>query len=197
MTSAVMSSQSAGSYQQMRREVKEMKRRRAEESADGLALMTSLVTSSYSADGLSPAVARYQQIQQMIFALITSRKIPVASYSRYQSQASLLLYIQSTWYPDARKAKVAKLLKIQQMLFALITSRKIPVASYSRYQSQASLLLYIQSTWYPDARKAKVVKLGKQTQATAHPVESFYEPAVATQPVASSMNSVDKDFSRR
>ncbi|KZV46992.1 hypothetical protein F511_35316 [Dorcoceras hygrometricum] len=29
-----------------------MKRRRAEESADGLALMTSLVTSSYSADGL-------------------------------------------------------------------------------------------------------------------------------------------------
>ncbi|KZV35753.1 hypothetical protein F511_41596 [Dorcoceras hygrometricum] len=29
-----------------------MKRRRAEESADGLALMTSSVTSSYSADGL-------------------------------------------------------------------------------------------------------------------------------------------------
>ncbi|KZV14208.1 hypothetical protein F511_44196 [Dorcoceras hygrometricum] len=65
MTSAVTSSlklqYSAGSYQQMRREVKEMKRRRAKESADGLALMTSLVTSSQSADGLSPAVARYQQ----------------------------------------------------------------------------------------------------------------------------------------
>ncbi|KZV48847.1 hypothetical protein F511_19304 [Dorcoceras hygrometricum] len=52
--------------------MKEMKRRRAKESADGL----------------SPAVARYQQrfalalkIQQMLFALITSRKIPVESYS--------------------------------------------------------------------------------------------------------------------
>ncbi|KZV30809.1 hypothetical protein F511_30700 [Dorcoceras hygrometricum] len=42
----------------MRREVKEMKRRRAKVSADGLALMTSLVTSSQSADGLSLAVAR-------------------------------------------------------------------------------------------------------------------------------------------
>ncbi|KZV23828.1 aluminum-activated malate transporter 1-like [Dorcoceras hygrometricum] len=36
-----------------------MKRRRAEESADGLALMTSSVISSQSADGLSPAVASY------------------------------------------------------------------------------------------------------------------------------------------
>ncbi|KZV14311.1 hypothetical protein F511_19454 [Dorcoceras hygrometricum] len=35
-----------------------MKRHRAKESEDGLALMTSLVTSSKSADGLSPAVAR-------------------------------------------------------------------------------------------------------------------------------------------
>ncbi|KZV24063.1 DEHYDRATION-INDUCED 19 isoform 1 [Dorcoceras hygrometricum] len=35
-----------------------MKRRRAGESADGLALMMSSVTSSYSADGLSLAVAR-------------------------------------------------------------------------------------------------------------------------------------------
>ncbi|KZV14398.1 hypothetical protein F511_43415 [Dorcoceras hygrometricum] len=76
------------SNQQMRREVKEMKRRRAEGSADGLALMMSSVTSSYSADGLSPAVASYQQrfalalkIQQILFALLTSRKIPVASYS--------------------------------------------------------------------------------------------------------------------
>ncbi|KZV44402.1 hypothetical protein F511_39755 [Dorcoceras hygrometricum] len=39
-------------------EKQKMKRRRVEESADGLALMTSSVTSSYSADGLSLAVAR-------------------------------------------------------------------------------------------------------------------------------------------
>ncbi|KZV28704.1 20S proteasome alpha subunit G [Dorcoceras hygrometricum] len=50
MTSAVMSSQSTVGNQQMRREVKEMKRRRTEETADGLALMTS-------------------SIQQMLFAL--------------------------------------------------------------------------------------------------------------------------------
>ncbi|KZV26891.1 Serine/threonine protein kinase 2 isoform 1 [Dorcoceras hygrometricum] len=36
----------------MSRGVQKMKRRRAEESPDGLALMTSSVTSSYSADGL-------------------------------------------------------------------------------------------------------------------------------------------------
>ncbi|KZV32617.1 hypothetical protein F511_17043 [Dorcoceras hygrometricum] len=54
----------------MRREVKEMKRRRAEESADGLALMTSLVTSSYSADDLRPAVER---------GISSSRKIPAGS----------------------------------------------------------------------------------------------------------------------
>ncbi|KZV49434.1 hypothetical protein F511_30103 [Dorcoceras hygrometricum] len=99
MTSAVMSSQSAVGNQQMRRKVKKMKRRRAEESADGLALMTSSVTSSQSADGLSPAVARYQQ-------------------------------------------------------------------------------------WI-------------QTQATAHPVESFNEPAVAMNPVASFAYPVDMESSRK
>ncbi|KZV36987.1 hypothetical protein F511_20962 [Dorcoceras hygrometricum] len=51
MTSALMSSQSAVGYQQMKRSKRE-KRRRAEESADDLALMKSSVTSSYSADGL-------------------------------------------------------------------------------------------------------------------------------------------------
>ncbi|KZV19960.1 hypothetical protein F511_30789 [Dorcoceras hygrometricum] len=87
-------------------------------------------------------------------------------------------------------------LKIQQMLFALITSSRNrgkssrkhlkpttgqpaasisspaqPVASYSA--------MYIQSTWYPDARKAEVSKRENQTQATAHPVVSYNEPAVA------------------
>ncbi|KZV18843.1 hypothetical protein F511_32739 [Dorcoceras hygrometricum] len=96
-----------------------MKRRRAEESADGLALMTSSVTSSQSADGLSPAVARYQQIQQMLLALITSRKIqsratvdPVARFiqsTRYDgSRRELQYYASSRKDPDARKADVAK-----------------------------------------------------------------------------------------
>ncbi|KZV40668.1 orf108b [Dorcoceras hygrometricum] len=118
MTSAVTSSISkklqcsAGSYQQMRRVAQEMKRRRAEESADVLVLMTSSVTSSYSADGLSPAVARYQQSQD------SSRKYlnptagqPDASNSTIQSRASmnqLLRYASSRKDPDARKADVAK-----------------------------------------------------------------------------------------
>ncbi|KZV51458.1 ABC transporter C family member 10-like [Dorcoceras hygrometricum] len=51
MTSALMSSQSAVSFQQMKRS-ENMERRRVEGSADGLALMTSSMTSSYSADDL-------------------------------------------------------------------------------------------------------------------------------------------------
>ncbi|KZV14552.1 hypothetical protein F511_42301 [Dorcoceras hygrometricum] len=88
------------------KEVKEMKRRRAKESADGLALMTSSVTWT------------------------TSRK--------------LLL-------PPAGQ----------------------PVASFCYHQ------------------------LDNQTQATAHPVESFNEPAVAMNPVASFIYPVDMESSRK
>ncbi|KZV37009.1 hypothetical protein F511_12921 [Dorcoceras hygrometricum] len=122
------------------------------ESAAGLAMETSKVESAVRnqaeaklnqlehTDGLSPAVARYQQLDN-------------------QSQD---------------------------------TSREL-----QWIKSQASLLLYIQSTWYPYARKAKVAKLGNQTQATAHPVESFYEPAVAMNPVASFAYPVDMESSRK
>ncbi|KZV45376.1 hypothetical protein F511_44442 [Dorcoceras hygrometricum] len=100
-----------GSYQQMRREVKEMKRRRAEESADGL----------------SPAVARYQQIQQMLFALITSRKIqsratvdPVASFAYpvdMESSRKKADVVES-YNPDARFQ--SQYLKIQQKRKAVV-----------------------------------------------------------------------------
>ncbi|KZV48848.1 hypothetical protein F511_19305 [Dorcoceras hygrometricum] len=63
-----------------------MKRRRAKESADGL----------------SPAVARYQQIQQMLFALITSRKIPVESYSGSSRR------LQCFEYPVDKETAVAR-----------------------------------------------------------------------------------------
>ncbi|KZV19926.1 hypothetical protein F511_16005 [Dorcoceras hygrometricum] len=79
-----------------------MKRRRAEESADGLALMTTSVTSSQSADGLGPAVARYQQTQAtahpVVSYFVPAVAIhPVASFVhlvaklKYQTQS-----IQST-----------------------------------------------------------------------------------------------------
>ncbi|KZV17284.1 hypothetical protein F511_25556 [Dorcoceras hygrometricum] len=89
MTSAVMSSQSTVGIQQMRREVNEMKRRRAEESADGLALMTSSVTSSYSADDSADALCVDNQSQDTSWkhmfntSWTTSRKQqqhPVVSY---------------------------------------------------------------------------------------------------------------------
>ncbi|KZV49717.1 hypothetical protein F511_33126 [Dorcoceras hygrometricum] len=42
-----------------------------------------------------------------------------------------------------------------------------------------------ESSWSAKhARKGKVAKLGNQTQATAHIVESFYEPVVTIHPVA-------------
>ncbi|KZV31406.1 hypothetical protein F511_05510 [Dorcoceras hygrometricum] len=184
-----------------------MKRRRAEESADGIALMTSSVTSSYSADGLrkqsqesagrlhpeargSDVVERQSSrkllftsrcyleigiakrcrlhklirqrfaIQQKLFALITSRKI--------QSQASLLLYIQSTCYPDASNSSIQSRAYMNQLLLL--------------NQSQA---LHIQSTWFPDARKEEVAKRCIQSQDIV-PVASY-----------SALHPVDKDISRR
>ncbi|KZV47449.1 hypothetical protein F511_23029 [Dorcoceras hygrometricum] len=65
-----------------------MKRRRVEESADGLALMTSSVTSSYSADGLreqsqESAGSLYIQTQEeATFSRKTLRRYPVARSSR-------------------------------------------------------------------------------------------------------------------
>ncbi|KZV36867.1 type I inositol 1,4,5-trisphosphate 5-phosphatase 12-like [Dorcoceras hygrometricum] len=49
------------------------------------------------------------------------------------------------------------------------------------------------SKWYPDSRKAEVAKLDKQTQATAHPIVSYNEPAVAIHPFASFAYPDDKE----
>ncbi|KZV42694.1 hypothetical protein F511_32490 [Dorcoceras hygrometricum] len=146
-----------------------MKRRRAEESADGLALMTSSVTSSQSADGLSPAVARYQQVactsrrkrEATSWFESSSRKIPAGSlYIQTQERSDVVeeeiqsQLFTSRWYLEiaiAKRCSLHKLirqrfalaLKIQQMLFALITSRKI--------QSRATVdpvARFIQSTRY-------------------------------------------------
>ncbi|KZV50823.1 hypothetical protein F511_09881 [Dorcoceras hygrometricum] len=104
-----------------------MKRRRVEESADGLALMTSSVTSSYSADGLSLAVARISKLLvhpdargSDVVEEISSRKL------LFTSRCYLEIAI-------AKRCRLHKLirqrfalaLKIQQEDFALITSRKI------------------------------------------------------------------------
>ncbi|KZV30098.1 hypothetical protein F511_17143 [Dorcoceras hygrometricum] len=78
-----------------------MKRRRAEESADGLALMTSSMTSSYSADGL-----------------------------REQSQESAAIAKRCRLHKLIRQ-RFALALKIQQMLFAMKKiSRTFPVQNF-------------------------------------------------------------------
>ncbi|KZV41722.1 hypothetical protein F511_29987 [Dorcoceras hygrometricum] len=74
------------------KEAKKMKLRRAEESADGLALMTSSLTSSQSEDSLSPAVARYQQ----------STKISAEDeFSRSDKSAAKQLTIYESWMSTA------------------------------------------------------------------------------------------------
>ncbi|KZV19322.1 hypothetical protein F511_20497 [Dorcoceras hygrometricum] len=96
-----------------------MKRRRAEESADGLALMTSSVTSSYSADGLR------EQSQESAGSLyIQTQERSDVVEEAIQSQATVHQHIASI----AKRCRLHKLirqrfaleLKIQQMLFALI-----------------------------------------------------------------------------
>ncbi|KZV25325.1 hypothetical protein F511_34114 [Dorcoceras hygrometricum] len=47
------------------------------------------------------------------------------------------------------------------------------------------------------SRKRLIHQLDNQTQAIAHPVESFYEPAVAMNPVASFAYPVDMESSRK
>ncbi|KZV24514.1 hypothetical protein F511_40735 [Dorcoceras hygrometricum] len=87
----------------MRRAVKEMKRRRAKESADGLALMTSLVTSSQSADGLSPAVARYQQraTVQPVEETQSTKISAKDEFSRSDKSAAKQLKIYESWMSTA------------------------------------------------------------------------------------------------
>ncbi|KZT76939.1 hypothetical protein F511_46036 [Dorcoceras hygrometricum] len=92
----------------------------------------------------------------MLFALITSsRKISAGTYSTssrelqwIQSRGSVLLHIQSTWYPDARKAEVPKLDKQTQA-----TSH--PVVSYNE---PAVVIHPVASFAYPDDKETAVAR---------------------------------------
>ncbi|KZV42852.1 hypothetical protein F511_13605 [Dorcoceras hygrometricum] len=154
MTSAFMSSQSAVGYQQMRREVKEMKRRRAGESADELALMTSSVMSSYSVDGL-----------------------------REQSQDISRWYLEIAIEKRCRLHKLirqrfALAIKIQQMLFALrSSSRKIPAGSICLIpagQPDASDSVFpVESLYEPAVAMNTVASFAYPVASSTHPVASF------------------------
>ncbi|KZV36964.1 hypothetical protein F511_20264 [Dorcoceras hygrometricum] len=172
-----------------------MKRRRAEESADGLALMTSSVTSSYSADGLreqsqeSAAIAKRcrlhklirqcfalaLKIQQEDFALIISRK--------NQSQDTNWKHMCNTSWTTRRKQQQHPVESFFESAIA-ISSRKLQYYASSRkdpdarkeevakrcIQSQAGtssrkLQYYASSRKDPDARKEEVAKRCIQSQA--------------------------------
>ncbi|KZV54146.1 hypothetical protein F511_09981 [Dorcoceras hygrometricum] len=134
-----------------------MKRRCAEDSADGLALMTSLVTSSYSADGL-----------------------------REQSQDSTgSLYIQTQERSDVVEEEIQSQATVhQQMLFGDSDSKTM---SFILVDTTAFCSCAKDSAGRFCVEDPAVARyqLDNQTQAIAHPVESFFESAVAIYPVAS------------
>ncbi|KZV57742.1 hypothetical protein F511_29518 [Dorcoceras hygrometricum] len=124
-------------WNQMRREVKEMKRRRAEESADGLALMTSSVTSSYSADDSADALC--VEIQQL-------------------QDTSWKLMFNTSW-TTRRKQQQHPVVSYNESAVAIY-----PVASYSRSSHELQCYFISSRHGIPDARKEEVAKHGKQTQ---------------------------------
>ncbi|KZV19879.1 hypothetical protein F511_31982 [Dorcoceras hygrometricum] len=151
-------------------EKQKMKRRRAEASADGLALMTSSVTSSYSADGLkersqesagslfiqTQRFALALKIQQEDFALITSRKIqsratvdPVANLIAIIYPVDML-FASSRKDPDAGKEDVAKHCNQAQS----IQSTKISAEDeFSRCDKSAAKQLTIYESWMSTAER--------------------------------------------
>ncbi|KZV45266.1 hypothetical protein F511_16849 [Dorcoceras hygrometricum] len=141
-----------------------MKRRRAGESADDLALMTSSVTSSQSADGLK------EQSQESAGSLYIQTQ-------KEATQSSRKLLFTSRCYSEiaiAKRCRLHKLirqrfaleLKIQQEDFALITSRKIQ----SRKLCISSRKLYVSSRKlkHRDARKEEVAKRGNRRKISSH-----------------------------
>ncbi|KZV45885.1 hypothetical protein F511_34985 [Dorcoceras hygrometricum] len=147
---------SAESYQQMRRKVKEMKRRRAEESADGL----------------SPAVARYQQtaaglametskVESVVLAIQEAKKSRKMELERERSAGS--------YQQMRRKVKEMKRRRAEESADGLSPA-------VARYQQQS------QDTSWKHMFKTSWTTRRKQQQ---HPVESLYEPAVAMNTVAS------------
>ncbi|KZV51638.1 hypothetical protein F511_25011 [Dorcoceras hygrometricum] len=178
-------------------EAKKMMRRRAKESADGLALMTSSVTSSYSADGL-----RYQSQESAgslhpdargsdVVKEISSRKL------LFTSRCYLEIAI-------AKRCRLHKLirqrfaltLKIQQEYFALIISavasyrgtscnakisrrKQHSIQSKSLYESAVAnqLVASFASSRhrFPDARKEEVAKRSSRSDKPAAKQLTIYE----------------------
>ncbi|KZV29799.1 hypothetical protein F511_13878 [Dorcoceras hygrometricum] len=139
-----------------------MKRRCAEASADGLALMTSLVTSSYSADGL-----------------------------KEQSQESAgSLHIQTQVRSDVVEEAIQSQATVhQQILFgdsdSKTISRKLQwIQSQSKDFQKQCLSIQTQEDKSIVVEEDSGEAIDKPDASTAHPIESF-EPAVAKHPVAS------------
>ncbi|KZV17617.1 hypothetical protein F511_23443 [Dorcoceras hygrometricum] len=109
-----------------------MKRRHAEASADGLALMTSSVTSSQSADDSAGRLCvDYSAVAR------TSRKIPAGS-----------ICLIPAGQPDASNSSIQSRAYLNQLLLYIQSQATVdPVASFS--------VIAIQSTWIPRRKKRR------------------------------------------
>ncbi|KZV54790.1 hypothetical protein F511_04412 [Dorcoceras hygrometricum] len=117
-----------------------MKRRRAEESADGLALMTSSVTSSYSADGLreqsqeSTAIAKRCRLHKLIrqrFALALKDSADALCVDIQQSQDTSWKHMFKTSWTTRRKQQQHPVESLYEPAVAMntVASFAYPVAS--------------------------------------------------------------------
>ncbi|KZV35850.1 hypothetical protein F511_36103 [Dorcoceras hygrometricum] len=134
-----------------------MKRRRAKESADGLALID--ISSDVIIQQAAIVISRKLSAVQEDFALITSRKIqsratvdPVARFiqsTRYDgSSRELQYYASSRKDPDARKADVEKHCIQTQS----IQSKKISAEDeFSRSDKSVAKQLTIYESWMSTA----------------------------------------------
>ncbi|KZV45910.1 dnaJsubfamily B member 4-like [Dorcoceras hygrometricum] len=122
-----------------------MMRRRAGDSADELVLMTSSVTSSYSADGLR------DQSQESAGSLHPDAREEATSRS-YSGSSRKMKYQTQATAASSRRAYMNQLLLINQ--------------------SQA---LHIQSTWFPGAKKRRSSKAQQLKNESAAKQLTTYE----------------------
>ncbi|KZV43743.1 hypothetical protein F511_43572 [Dorcoceras hygrometricum] len=120
-----------------------MKRRRAEASADGLALMTSSVTSSYSADGLR------EQSQESTGSLHIQTQEEATSYRRKSSRK---LLFTSRCYLEIAIAKRCRLHKLIRQRFALALKIQQEVCVVNQSQDPvAATVDPVATQRFPDA----------------------------------------------
>ncbi|KZV34093.1 hypothetical protein F511_05775 [Dorcoceras hygrometricum] len=159
--------------------------RRFEKTKTGFLLM--------NCHGMRESRADAKLIVSLCFAILIT--VDESVDSRY-SRRLLMSNVEQEADTSKRNSEESDVvLKIQQMLFALITSsRKIPAGSYSTsrrelHRWEVKSQAFETNEWTTSCKHIVTTNWTTsckyiQTQATAHPDESFIVPAVAMHPVA-------------